>query len=59
MTTTQTTLKGETMTYELHEGQKGNGATKWMVVAVNAAGSWMHVHEFDSKSEAECWIKWA
>lgn len=47
------------MTYELHEGIKGNGATKWMVVAVNDAGSWMHVHEFDSKNEAECWMKWA
>ena len=46
-------------TYELHEGVKGNGQWKWMVVAVDGNGSWRHVHEFDSKAEAEHWIKWA
>ena len=45
--------------YELHEGVKGNGETKWMVVAVRKdTGQWQHVHEFDSKSEAEHCIKW-
>ena len=48
------------MHYELHEGVKGNGQTKWMVVAVRTAdGSWRDVHEFDTKEEADCWMKFA
>jgi hypothetical protein len=44
--------------YELHEGVKGNGETKWMVVLVEN-GSWGFIHEFQTKTEAVNWMKWA
>lgn len=45
--------------YELHYGVYGNGDTKYMVVAVDAAGNWIHTHDFRSEAEARNWMKWA
>jgi len=45
---------------ELHEGVKGNGNTDYLVVTIrNSNGSWLHTEHFNSKAEAETWIKYA
>jgi hypothetical protein len=45
---------------ELHEGVNGKGGTVYMVVTVNSTtGAWLHIERFDTKAEAEAWIKWA
>jgi len=46
-------------TKELHTGLNGRGATQWLVVTVNADGSWKHVERFDTEHEALNWLRWA
>lgn len=45
-------------TYELHEGVAGNGATTYLVVAVNVFGNWTYTHHFTNKAEALAWMKY-
>ena len=62
-TTETTTTKGDTMnTTEIAEGINGSGNTVWIVCTVRqeATGRQNHWMEyFDTKAEAENWVKWA
>ena len=45
---------------EIREGVSGSGNTIYLVVTACAkTGQWIHSETFRSKSEAECWMKWA
>jgi len=45
---------------EIHEGVAGNGTRIYLVVTVrDSDGSWLWTERFVSKSEAECWAKFA
>ena len=44
---------------ELHTGVNGSGNTVYLVVTVNAQGQWVWIERFDSKAEAESWLKYA
>jgi hypothetical protein len=44
---------------ELHKGINGSGQTIYLVVTVDESGRWIWTERFNSKPEAECWMKWA
>lgn len=45
---------------KIHEGTSGNGHTIYLAVTVDTlTGKWLHVENFDTMEEANCWKKWA
>lgn len=57
--TTQTTTKPATHK-EITEGVNGSGKTVYLVNTVcDVTGRWIHTERFNTKSEAESWVKYA